>query len=177
MKKFSIITVLLLLCLTILSCRNDDETQKNFLKIGSTEYKITDGLLENYGTSTNYQGNNVDLTLFTEGTTLAVNGGTVSVTGNGMAIYFESFTTAKTYLDNGDFVYTTTSPYPVKSFDYASYADIANGTPGSWKPITAGKFNVNRNGDTYEITINTTDNSGNAITGYYKGSLKYSDQE
>ena len=161
----------------LIGCRKDDDvSQKNYLKIGYTEYKITSGIIENYGTGTWHQGNNLDLTLVTEGMNIAVSGIDVSYSGNGKAIYFESFSSSSTYLDNGDYVYYSGANPPIKTFDEGLHAQMTNSVGGAETQINSGKFNVVRNADTYQITINCTDASGQAVTGYYKGTLKYVNQ-
>ena len=176
-KTFSLLTLALLFVALLTGCRNDDEDRKNFLKIGSTEYKITDGVLENYGISLNSDGYNMDLTFLTEGTALSVNGSDVTISGNGHAVYFEAFTSTATHLDNGDYTYSTTKPYPIKSFDYGGVFDVNNGTASNFVQVKGGKLSVNRNGDNYVITFNTTDESGNPVTGRYQGTLKYSNKD
>lgn len=175
--------LLLQLCVALLTvgilltgCKKDEKKdKKNHLKIGGTEYNLSSGLMENYGFSSEGVFN-VDLTLVSDGITLPATSSS-NASGAGQVIYFEMFTTTNGDLDNGEYQYKNTSPYPAGSFDYGDYSinlDIDNET-GLWIEITSGTVNVSKNGDVYEITFDCSNSAGEKIEGYYKGVLQFMD--
>jgi len=149
-----------------------DTVKKNFLKIGDTEYELTAGILENYGT---YGGNgayNIDFTVWTNGITLASNG--YSLNGSGQMMYCEMLSSNGTSLVNGEYTLNNSSTTPISFYSGEYTANYNNGS-GDWTNFSTGTITVNQSGDTYEIDINCSTSTGVKVTGYYKGSLTYKD--
>ena len=180
---FNLFTVIFLLSVTIVGCDEDDEnTDKNFFKVGDTEYELVSGALENYGQDEGedqdlvYDGYNIDLTLCSKGVNITTDEeGDMHCTGEGQILYFEIFTTSGNALDNGEYIFDGTSPFPTGTFDVGLYLTDwdEDNEDHDWIEFTTGILMVSKNGDEYEITISGTDDNTNIITGYYKGTLSY----
>lgn len=186
MKQILKLTALALFVnILFIACDDNDNnsTPSNYLKIGNTTYELSSGTLENYGKdSMYYDGFNLDLTLASKGINLTQDSeGLIEATGAGQIIAFEMFTSQKQYLDTRDYTYDKkTTPSPIGSFDFGLY--IENWTPDlddekGEKYIVSGTVTVTNNVPNYEITIDCNDISGKKITGYYKGTLIYTDYE
>ncbi len=107
------------------SCKKDDDTpKKNHFKVGSTEYELATGAIENYGLwDEDGDVYNIDLNLFSSNIIISQDEyGYMDVSGTGQTLYFEMLTTNGTSLDNGEYIFDTISPYPAGTFDYADYA-------------------------------------------------------
>jgi hypothetical protein len=173
-----IFTGILVLSLILVSCKKDkDKGPTNYFKVGGTTYELSTGILENYGTDPGYyEGYNLDLTLITDG--ISVSAGDVW-SGSGKAIYFEIFSTSSAYLPSGTYDYdNTTSPSLTFSFDLSLYVlDLDFPDAGTPVQIISGTVTVVKDGSTYDITLSDGENnSGDAITAHYKGTLKYFDE-
>lgn len=177
MKTFGpVIATIILLCFAVAGCKKDnkkDETKKNFLKVDGTEYDISKGYLEYYGAIG--PDNNIDLTLFSPGITVHENMGMPdSLSGNGHTIYFEMYTSGSGKLAVGD--YSQNNSKRAGSFDFANYVlnwDIALDPGIDLIPITSGTVKVTKSDTEYELSFSGRDENNRAISGYYKGSLKF----
>jgi hypothetical protein len=181
MKTINItIIATVLISLLIASCEKEKETEEikktNHLKIGETEYTLSSGALENYGQDEAgiYDVYNTDLTLFSDGITITNEDGELVVSGSGQIIYFEMFSSTETSLDIGTYNLNI-QPFSLKTFDYADYMIGWNQTvdDDDWTEIASGEVTVNKNSNEYEITINCTDENGQKLTGFFKGTLSY----
>lgn len=164
---------------------NGSESKTNYFMVGSDEYTLSAGVLENYGEATDtdweYDGYNIDLTLVSNGISVSLDSdGFIEAAGTGHLLYFEMFTTGAEQLDNGEFVYDENS-LAIKTFDYADYALNYNvdsedeSEEEKWVEIVSGKVTVNKTGANYSIDIDCKDDSGKVIKGNYTGTLLYSD--
>lgn len=170
----------------LMSCSKDDNetTSKNYFKINDVEYNLSDGIL--YSWDETYDANNPDyygyeqaLQLWSKDLSLQIdNDGYPSLSGKGLIVDFEMFSTTKVSLDNGDYTISSTSPYPINSISEGMYSvdfeDIedCNCTPVS---LTNGKITISKSGNDYSISIDCTNEYGDKITGLYKGTLHYID--
>ncbi len=161
---------------------DDNAGKTNFLKIGTQEYDLSAGILENYGTdddTTWHYGFNTDLLLYSAGLSMQTDEyGDWDLTGKGHGIYFEMFSTAGNALDNGDYVFSSAEPFPVKTFVYSGYSinyNTENDDVEKEGEIAGGKVSVSKNGSEYTITIDCIDDNGEKVTGFYKGTLRYFD--
>ena len=169
----------------LIGCDKDDDDKtgtKNYLKIGDTEYDLSAGILENYGTDDDnswHYGYNTDLTLYSAGLSLQIDeDDDYDVTGKGHGIYFEMFSNSGNSLNNGDYIFSSTEPYPIGTFAGGGYVinyDSENDDYEGEGDIVSGKVSVSKSGSEYSITINCTDENGAKITGFYKGTLRYFD--
>jgi hypothetical protein len=171
MKTFlPALAAIFLLCFVISGCKkdkdnNDTVVKKNVLKIGTTEYEISKGILEPYdGDSTGY---NIDLSLVSSGITIGQN-----ASGTGNAIYFEMYSANADKLSVGDYVYNDT--YHANSLDYAEYVlnwNFTENLDANWTEISTITVKVIKNSPEYELSFSGTDMNNLAISGYYKGAL------
>ncbi len=168
------IGMLLIISFVLAGCKKDskDET-RNFLKVDGAEYDISTGLIINYGEyDSAYE---MDIYLFSPGLTVHEAGGFPdSLSGTGHAIYFEMVTTATDKLAIGDYPYNDTEI--ANSFYYSEY--FLNWNPNTnsddnFVELKAGNVKVIQNGTEYELSFTGTDENNKAISGYYKGTLKY----
>ncbi len=177
---------LLLASSLLISCdkdEDDDVSQKNYLKIGETEYVLSKGMYENYGQMEwegwQYDGYNLDLTLFSSGLTNSTDSeGYTDLSGSGQVIYFEMFSSKGNEFDSRDYTFSSSEPYPVGTFDYGefciSYSD--DNEVNNWIDISSGKVTISKSGDTYSITIDCKSENGDNIKGFFKGTLQYIDR-
>lgn len=181
---FHTITAMLFVFLFLMGCNDDDlkdPARSNYLKVGEAEYELSSGSLENYGPGEDYEGFNLDLTLFSKNLSIGIDDdGEERLIGSGEAVYFEMFTSKSTALDNADYIYHETPlPFPVNTFSYGFYAigwESDENDAEDLVEINSGRLTVEKKGDEYEIYITGKDAKGEDVTGYYKGRLQYYDQ-
>lgn len=164
------------ICLFIIGCKkdNNDNSTSNSFNFDNTEYKLSNGFIENYGKD-GTEGYNLDLTLISSELTIHESNGEVdSLTGTGDVIYFEIYTSDPGKLSVKDYTYNKSS-YADGTFDYGFVGMKFNPIKeiGTIHEITGGKVSVKNNGSEYEISFDCTSDNGKKITGYYKGNLKY----
>lgn len=161
----------------LMSCEKDDKTEtKNYLKIGSTEYVLSDGALKNYGTGTYHQGYNTDLHLLTEG--LSFDDDSYPV-GKGHRIVFYMYSNTGNAFDNIEYTYSPSEPCQIGTFDFGYYNinyDADSDDVEVEKDINEGTVKVSKKGEEYTITINAKDEDGKIVKGFYKGKLNYYDR-
>ncbi len=157
------------------------ETSENVLKIGTTEFEIAVGLLENYGLGEEggwYSGYKTDLVFISSDLSFGVDGeGDWYVDGEGHALNMEMFSTAANALDAIDYEFSGMEPHSTGTFigefvlNYNAEKDEADleGEMGS------GTIRVEKTGESYSITILGKSKDGKNISGYYEGSLQYFD--
>ncbi len=182
------LTGIMFTSLFLMACNKDEDkktTKKNHFKVGTTEYVIAAGSLENYGMDSDttddweFNGYNIDLAFFSSGLKLErTESGYLSVNGQGQILYFELITSSGAGLENGEYTHDgSEGPFHPGTFDYSDYSLVwnTNNQDNSWIEIASGKITVRKDGSGYEITIDCTDVNGNNVTGYYKGALQYFD--
>ncbi len=174
-----ILPIILLSLFIFTGCKKDKDgdSPNNYIKYDGEMYHIDKGILENYG-QWDAGAYNLDLTLFSNEIKLIESQGEITgVTGTGNYIYFEMFTSSTTHLDNGTYQYNYTSE-EAGTFDQGAIAinyNIEYETGEIMQEITDGTVKVSKNSDTYEITIDCTDEDGKSVTGYFKGTLTWYD--
>lgn len=179
-KTYHYFTGLILINMGFACCAVDDSQDPiltNHLKIDAIDYELSSGVLQNYGSGGSYEGVNLDLMLFSRNLSISTDG-EETLTGSGEIIYFELFTSNSTSLDNGDYTFHNTPPYPIGTFSYGIYAigwDSDENVEEGIVEITSGTVSVNKKGDEYEITLACKDAEGKDVTGYFKGRLQYYD--
>ena len=109
----------LLGAVTFSSCTKDEEDKATAavtefpqeLLIDETRYELGDGFIISYGTSTDYQGTNLDLNLITSGIDVIydANGLPDSATGAGFIMYLEMYSADSTALTAGTYTMDTTA--------------------------------------------------------------------
>jgi hypothetical protein len=176
----------------LISCSKDnDASKRNYLKIGETEYILSKGTCENYGQMKDdhkYDGYNLDLALFSSDFTISTeSNGNMNVSGLGQIIYFEMYSSKDNEFDIGDYTLNLSKPLPVGTFNYGdfvtSYSDENNNIvwvtdendDNDWVKITSGTVSISKSDSEYSITINCISETGESVTGFFKGELQYFD--
>lgn len=183
MKKLvKLFCALFLASSMFISCdKDDDDNEKNHFTSGGKEYALTQGAFENYGLTDTadyeHDGYNLDLFLFSDGFTISTDSdGEMDVTGTGQYLYFELFTSKGSEFDSREYTFNDSVPYPVGTFDYGEFnLNYSEDIDDNEIEITSGKVTISKDGDMYSISIDCVDENKNAVTGFYKGSLKYFD--
>jgi hypothetical protein len=169
--------------------KSEDEKslKDNYLKVGDQVFDLSAGILENYGTDYDnswHYGSNTDLFLYSEGLSIQIIDSDGyedwDLDGIGHAIYFEMFSSTGNALDDGDYTISFLEPFPIGTIDASNYSinfDTENIDSAVSKEIVSGKVSVTKIGEEYSITINCTDEDGEKITGFYKGTLRFFDIE
>ena len=146
----------------------------NFVNIGSTKFKIPDGILLNCGEDDGeyedwqYEGYNYCIMLYSD----QIERGEYIHELPFLVIGFDLFSFSSDGLDSDTYIISSTSPFTVGTFTDGDYR-IDENDETSYTDIISGKIIVERNDNIYEITIDCTDENGLEITGYYKGELRY----
>jgi len=159
------------------------EVKKNFFKIGETEHDITGGVLVAYGKDDNsdseyqYEGNNVELHLYSGDIKIEVTKEETNVNGTKGLYLFANLFSKDNTLSDGAYTFKSDSPYSIGNFDYAEYAfeEITNEDEKYVSIEDAIAFTVKKDGEKYEVTIAGVDEKGNTIAGYFKGEMTYYD--
>lgn len=173
-KNLILLLFILLASSSFISCEKDeDETSssKNYLKVGDMEYELYEGHIANEGEGSQYEGFETVLTLYSSSYHQP------KQEGRDVFIYFEMYTNTGLKLDNGEYTYNVEKPYPIGSIGEAEYEECTNMMDecNDDIKIASGKITVAENGGVYSITVDCTDEKGNKITGFYKGTLEYLD--
>ena len=177
-----ILTIILLSLIIFAGCKKDskESTFNNYIKYDGKTYDLDKGLIENWGQWDEDEAYNLDLYLISSGITLIESGDDWDIaSGKGHGIYFEMYASSSTQLDNGTYDYDAWG-WEAGTFDYGWVSinyDVALDDAEIDQDIEGGTVTINKSGDTYEITINCTDEDGKSVTGYYKGTLKYYDYD
>ena len=182
-KLIKLFCALFLASTMFISCDkdDDDENEKNHFTSGGKEYTLTQGAFENYGLTDTadlkHDGYNLDLVLLSDGFTISTDSvGDMDITGTGQYIYFELFTSKGTEFDSREYTYSESIPYPIGTFDYSEFnLNYSEDIDDNEIEITSGKVTISKDGDMYSISIDCIDENNNAVTGFYKGTLKYYD--
>ncbi len=178
-----ILTIILLGLIIFAGCKKDkkESTLNNYLKYEGTMYPISKGYLENWGKWSDEGDNNLDLTLVSDGINVVEVGGEIDEwTGTGNGIRFWMYSTSSTRLDDGNYVYDELITEQAGTFEWGEFVvnySMENEEGDVDQYIEGGTVTVEKSGDIYEITINCTDEDGIAVTGYFKGTLKYYDYD
>ena len=167
----------------LISCdkgNDNDIPQRNHLKIRGTEYVLSKGIYENYGLMIDdllqHDGYNLDLTLVSEGFTISTDSfGYADVSGSGQAIYFVMFSSKGDEFDSRDYTFSSSEPHPIGTFDDSSAWGIITSVGSAEATIKSGKVTISKGSSEYSITIDCISENGEAVTGFFKGSLQYFD--
>jgi len=167
MKKtgFNVLLIGLVLMISFSACKKDEEEPKeNELSYDGKTFGLSIGDLDYWGDYYNSGYFNFDVYLYSN---------TSDFPGQDNYIYFELFSSSPTELVLGTYTFNATS-YAPKTFSYGEF-EVEKDAFSAYGEITAGTVKVSKSGASYEFTINCDTDTGKKITGYYKGSLVYSD--
>lgn len=178
-----ILTIILLSLIIFAGCKKDkkESSFNNYINYDGTTYAIDKGYLENWGKWSPEGDNNLDLTLVSNGiSAVEVSGLLDEFIGAGNGIIFYMYTTSTTRLDDGNYVYDEDATEEAGTFEWANVVinyNIEDEEGDVDQYIVDGTVTVTKTGDVYEISFNLTDEDGKTVTGYFKGTLKYYDQD
>lgn len=158
-----------------------DVVAENYLKIGDNKFDLAAGILRNYGTNSAYNfGYNNDILLYSKGLKLEVNEFDIfTFSGKGHRIIIDMFSTNGNSLNTGDYVYSSTVPHPIGTFQDGFYLinfDNETNEAEDDGTIAEGKVSVSKIGNEYTITIDCINEENEKVTGFYKGTLRYFDR-
>jgi hypothetical protein len=169
------LAVLLFAILVIAGCKKDsnDTTPSNSLQVDGNKYDLSHGFVINYGPGNSVY--NMEIALLSPGITIHdIDGYPDSISGTGHVILFSVMTSGTDKITPGDYTYDFS--YNAGTFDYGMYKLNWN-TTGNPNPdfveITSGTIKIMNSGTTYELSFTGKDSNNKAISGYFKGSLKY----
>ena len=156
---------------------------QNYLRVGNKAFELSLGVMKNNGELKEaYDGFNTPIWLVSEGVNItnkkSNHFGSVDIKGEGHFIYFELFSAKGNELDNVTYKLDPLSPHKAKTYSIGEYFiskdfDNFNGDYSQSNDLYEGNITVNKEGDEYEITIDFVNKEGIIIEAYYKGKLKY----
>lgn len=172
--KVYTLTVVLVSMLAIAGCKKDskEDTVANYLKVGTTDYEMTKGIIINSGPDNSVYL--MSVYLFSSGLTIhEVDGFPDSISGIGNMIAFDVYTSGSDKITPGTYIYNSselsgTFSDELYSVNYNPLTNIGD----DFTDVQSGTLKVIQSGTEYEISFSGTDVNGKAVSGYYKGSLK-----
>jgi hypothetical protein len=176
---FSTLAIIFLLLITLSGCKKDnkDETTSNFLKVGSFRSDLSQGIILEvpYDDTLNHMA----LELFSSGITIhEYSEWPNSLTGNGNMVAFDLYTTASDKFPLGEYtIVNLGDPFQNGTLTYSTYIlnwNISLDPAPAYSFIISGTLKVIQNGPEYEISFNGKDMTGNAVSCYYKGGIRFS---
>ena len=162
------------------------------LKVGNSEYEISNGIIENfglddgsYGSCDKYSGHLHELTLYSSEGSLDSNGNLI---GNGREIYFVLFSSTYNSLDVGTYTFDDMDLYydyntneciedhtfQIQTFNSGDYQ--INRENNNLLNFSSGSIIVSKTENTYTITFEGDDTNNTDISFFYKGSLSFYDK-
>lgn len=163
---------LVLISLILFACDNDDDNSQvnsSHFNYDSNNYNLIAGQIIDWGSSSGYS--NFSIYLFTEDISWPV---TEDI--NYSRVYFNIFSEEDLFdLQTGTYNFSSNSNEITSgTFDSASniFIDI-NSNDEDIIDIESGVLEITQNGPIYELKFNLTTLSDEVITGYYNGSLVY----
>jgi hypothetical protein len=171
-KLLQVFIAVLVFGTTLAGCKkDDDDSVKNYFKVGDTEYELSSATLVSWD-ETNVKGVfDVDLILCSKNLEAT---GPDTYTGKGNALYFETYSSSRNDLPDGSYNYGLESNQKAGAFwsaDVKLNYDSSTEKSETHFMLNAGTVTVKKSGSDYEINISCTGANGKAVTGYYKGSL------
>ena len=151
--------VLTFILVVIVTCKKDDDKQNSFI-VNETEFLTPNGYLEIY--SPKADGGDFNIIL-TDGEYQTDS----SYYNWNTFVYFDFKSPSTTELSSGDYIFD--SDWPPNSFNDGSV--VMYGPAGVTFKVTEGSVNIEKIGESYQITYDVTIGSSTPLTGYYKGPL------
>ncbi len=177
----TLLLTIALLGITFNGCKKETNSMgESYLVIGDTSFDLKNGILMNLGMVDAEEGiYGLELLLLSDGFTFEFNedSSDFDVSGKGNGISFTLFSDEMT-LTSGTFTFANAYPFEAGTFAYASYVlgyDSEEDDFDEEDDIVSGKVTVTKSGNTYTIKIECTSESGNTVSGTYKGSLEMFD--
>ncbi len=148
------------LLIIAVSCKKKSEDRENAFTANEKVFSTPNGYLEIY--SPEDDGGDFDIFL-TDGEYI-----TDSSYNYNSEVYFDFKSPSTTELSSGEYVFDP--EWSPGSFDYATVTMY--GDNGVTFEVTDGAVDINKSGDTYEISYEITIGNITLVSGYYKGSLE-----
>lgn len=182
MKKINlklISIVLAIFSIALLSCDEEETAKENSFKYDGKTYKISKGLIENWGAPEIYKGAKsvyeVDLTFITKEFSLNETDGNIS--GTGSYIFLGFISSSDTQLPSGTYTFDDDDTGTPGTFYYGEVGiNLIFFAEEGYKVIDNGIIKIELDGNKYEITIDCIDKDYKKLSGYYKGELVFIDQ-
>lgn len=161
-----------LLFLSLWGCSKDTVDLQNQFTYDGSDYPLSVGILENYGSASNVHY--LDLTLYSSG--ISFNPVDEIAEGTGNVVYLEMYSSSSS-LATGTYTFDSGFTGSAGTFDMGMFGISLNMETfsGTVVYISSGTVTVAKSGSTYEITINCKTSDNKTIGGYFKGSLTYYD--
>lgn len=178
-RLINVSVFIVLLSLTFFACKKDtkDAELKSYFTYQDKNYELSKGMLQFYGEyNVDPSTFNFDIMLLSSGLTLSETTG--NLTGKGHAFIVEMFSSSETELVTGTYTFDINQTGDANSFDYGFFflnGDASTEVAEVEAEIKSGTVKVEKTGSTYKITINCIDEFDKPITGFYEGTLQYSD--
>jgi hypothetical protein len=187
--RFSTLVLIFLLSIALSGCKKDskEETKSNYLKIGDSEYALSQGYLYFYGGDGSMF--DFDLVLLSPEITVYKSTGTLdSLVGTGQYIIFRMISSGTARLTPGDYGYTTpTQAWGPGTFHEANYlltynaqlqhnpnfTEIIGGTVKIINSEVKSPYNLSNQGMQYELSYSGKDENSKDISLYFKGRLDF----
>lgn len=162
--------------LLLTGCKKDkDSSPKSYIKHGDIVYELSQGYWENFGKFTLNEPYKVEITLLSSGIKLYDSAGDLdSLSGKGQVIKFSLLNNSPDTLALGDYLLNKESSQPGTFKNGHVWLDAdSQSNNDDMIDITEGKVTVKINGSESEIIFDCKVEGGKTISGYFKGSLKY----
>jgi hypothetical protein len=179
MKSSLLKSLILVVALSssLISCKDDEETQKNSFKYNQKEAEIGTAFGFAYGQYGDVAGiYGIDMEFFEKTFTIHyLYGYPDSLSGKGDALILTFLSNKETEIASGEYpVMLATAEYAAFTLDPEQTGlivglDAASEDEPAFIEITSGKVTVVKNGDEYQFTFNLNTNINTTITGSYKG--------
>jgi len=174
-NMFRILLYIGALSLLLAGCKKDkDSSPNNYIKHGDVVYELSQGYWENYGKPSIDKPYLVEITLLSSGIKLyESNSDLDSLAGNGQVIKFTLLNNSPDTLALGDYLLNKESRPGTFEFGGVWLNADSQSKTGERMDFTDGKVTIKMNGSESEIIFDCTVEGGKTISGYFKGSLKY----
>lgn len=170
-KLLKTLAVIIAISLTVICCKKDDD-KSNYVSAGDEKFTAASGVLINFYFAAMTEGCYYGLTLVSPEVNVGEFG---SLNGAGKIIHFYLVSSSLIGLASGEYEFNEDT-FPFNSFGDASYClEWESGIYNPTVKIVSGVLYITNNDGIYEITIDCKDENGDAVTGYYKGSMVCSD--
>jgi hypothetical protein len=171
-----VVLSLILATTTLNSCKKEDDTQeqlKNSFTYEDETYLIANSLFAYYDNNSSVYAH--DLLIYNGFTIHSVNNKLEEVTGTGTGIEIVSiYTNSATELSPGKYVYSNEEFQPYTFNNSGVAINYNNEThTGTNYILTGGEINISKEGNEYVMNYTFTDQNGNSLSGYYKGTVDY----
>jgi hypothetical protein len=163
---------------TLSSCTKDEEDDTSVnefpqeLLIDGTRYDLGEGFIFNYGTSSDYQGANLDLNILSSGLDVIydADGFPDSVTGSGFVMYLEMYSSDSTALTAGTYNMDTTGTGNLLTISNGEVFSYGTAVETEYA-FVSGSIEVMRENGVYSLVGSFVEEGGKEIKMSYQKSI------